>query len=208
MSATNRLALALSSSGLVLGFLASARLGHPGWAAALAPVPLLVALRCLPLPLGLVLAASVGVLARVLGSLGLPLQGALAEAALGAVALLPALLADRLLVERWPRAGALAFPAVVVLTTAMARALHWSLEPLPLAEEGFLGVLDERLGWAAPLFLCAALAQGLTGLASVANGQRADPLPQVEREAAARQVAVSAGALALLAWVAARLLEQ
>lgn len=201
-----RLVLALCTSGLVLGFLASARLGHPGWAVALAPVPLLVALRCLPLPIGLALALAVGVLARVLGSLGLPLQGALAEAALGALALLPALLADRYFVERWPRAGALAFPGLVVLITAIARALEWSLEPLPLAEEGFLGVLAERVGFAAPLFLCAALAQGLASLASVANWQRADRLTQDAREAAARQVAVSALALALVGWVAALLL--
>lgn len=190
----------------MLGFVAGARLGHPAWAAALAPVPLLVAMRCLPLGAALGIAVGVGGLARVLASVGLPLTGGLWEAALGALALLPALWADRLLVVRWPRAGALAFPALVVALTAAARALEWSLEPLPVAEVGRFAVLADRVGWAVPPLVTAALAVGLAGLASVGNWHRRDPLPQVQREAAVREVAVAAVALTLAAVLGAALL--
>lgn len=206
VSALPRLMLALSTSGLVLGFFAGARFGHPWWAAALAPVPLLVAMRCLPLGAGLAVALGVGAGARVLASVGLPLAGGLAEAALGALALMPALLADRLLVPRRPRLGAAAFVGLVLLTTAIARAFESSIAPLPVSAEGALGALADRVGWAISPLVCASLAQGLAGLASVGNWHRPDPLPQAERETSVRAVAVAAALLALAALLGSTLL--
>ncbi|OGQ14107.1 MAG: hypothetical protein A2138_21450 [Deltaproteobacteria bacterium RBG_16_71_12] len=191
MAARTRLVLALATSGLALGALAGARLDHPWWAAALAPAPLLVAVRCLPLSLGLALALLLGVTARALGAVGV--EGAsLADGALGGLVLVPALLSDRSCVTRWPHLGGLAFPLAVVAVDAGLRALDVPVAALPVGDAGPLGSWARQLGWAVPPVACAAVAQAVAGLSSVGNWHRADPLPQEVREAGVRLWAVAA----------------
>lgn len=191
VSAQTRLVAAVSTSGLVLGALAGARLEHPWWAAALAPVPLLVAARCLPLPLALPLVMVVGLAARLVGALSVA-ESTLATSAIGAAALALALLADRAGSTRWPRLGALAFPLSVVALDAGLGALEQPARALPVASAGLAATLHAGLGVAAPPLACAALAVALAGLACIGNWHRQDPLPRELREASARQVAVGA----------------
>ncbi|MBI1948882.1 MAG: hypothetical protein HYS27_24560 [Deltaproteobacteria bacterium] len=206
MSARTRLVLALSCSGLALGALAG-QLAHPWWAAVLAPAPLVVALRCLPLPVGLVLAAAVGAGARALGALGV--EGAsMATAALGAMALLPALLADRACVTRRPGLCALALPFTVLAIDAGLRAAELQVAALPVDDQGALGGLARSVGWCAPTLVCAMAAQAVGGLCTLGNWHRPDPLPQEAREASVRRSAVGAALLLGAAFVGAALLQR
>lgn len=206
VSALSRLMVALCTSGLLLGFLGGARFGHPWWAIALAPAPALVALRCLPLPAGMAAALAIAVGGRVLGALTLPLEGGLGAAALDGLSLMPALLVDRWLVTRWPRAGAVGFPVAVVATGAAAYGAGAAITPLPAAAAGAFGVWATHVGWAVPMLVCASVAQAIAGLASVDNWHRPDPRTQAEREAGVRQAAIAAAVVLVLALAGAPLL--
>lgn len=205
VSARTRLMVALSTSGLALGAVAGARLEHPWWAAALAPVPLLVAMRCLPVIVALPLVVAVGAAARALGALSVATP-AVTTAAVGALALALALLADRALSTRWPRLGALALPAAVVALDGGLRALDHPARALPVGSAGLGGTLHASLGWAAPPLVCAALAVALAGLASVDNWHRPDPLAREVRELGVRAVTLGAVLAVLLLIVAATVL--
>lgn len=211
MAARSRLVLAFTVSGLVLGALAGDRLQHPWWAAALAPAPLVAAMRCLSLPLGVALALVVGGTARAVGAFG-DEGAALAPSALGALALLPALLADRSCTTRWPGLGALTFPLSVVAIDAGLRALGLAgaalpvaalpVAALPVGDAGPLAGWAHGVGWVVPPLACAAIAQAVGGLCSLGNWHRPEPLSQEAREAGVRQSAVAV-TLAMVALMAA-----
>jgi hypothetical protein len=182
---STRLALALSTSGLVLGCTAA---GEISWfvSALFAPAPLLLAVRCLPKRVGLPLAFCIGAIALFVTARG-RLEGAelvTSVLACAALWLLP-FWADRLCATWLRRVGFLAFPlAAEVLARLGAEVLPESIAGL-LAHPARHSILDV---WAHDLSRTVVdvalwtLASATSGLAGVHNWHVPDPYTQEQRE--------------------------
>lgn len=156
------------------------------WSALLWAAPSMAALRCLPLPLALLVVVVTGVLGRALACApsldGLEL---LALPLAATAALLPALLVDKLLVTRFPVAGLSAWPALLALTWLLMReqATAAMLAPLPdLDATLLLSTLHPVL----PVLVGGIVAQGFASMTSVLNWHVPDPQPQPLRERGVR----------------------
>jgi hypothetical protein len=179
-------ALSISATALMAtsaGFWMSALL----WA-----VPHMVAMRCLPLPAALALVLVTGVVGRAL-AFSSALDGWTLPLAATA-ALVPALLADRVLVTRWPTAGLWAWP---VLAAATYMATHGSavgelLAPMPeLDGAHLLSAIHPAL----TVTVTSVIAQGFASMASVLNWHVPDPHEPRVRERGVRVAALVAFAL-------------
>lgn len=183
-----RLALALTVSGVVL----NATSAGP-WAfwlcALLAVVPALVAMRCLPAWLGVVVAVVPGVVGRAIAfRFEVPAQGLGLAMLIATAALVPALVVDRFVWLRFPRATLLGWPALVVITSVVVE--HTAGPEIasyvaPLPDITALTVLPSVLPQWAPLFVAMLVAQGIAAAATQFN-MPIDPLPRAIRERGVR----------------------
>lgn len=182
-----RLALALTTSGILLtataagpwSFSASALL----WAA-----PTLVAVRCLPALLSWPLVVGVGFLGRVLAWGGALSDSDLIALPLAAsVALVPALLVDRLVFDRMPRASLIAWPLGLLATVRVLDVVAPRVSSLvfqtPSIEE--LGRLEAVAGRGSVVIAVALVAQALGALGTVLN-RPTDVVTARERETGVR----------------------
>lgn len=167
------------------------------WAA-----PPMVAMRCLPLPLALVVVVVTGVLGRALAfSTALTGLDLLVVPLQATAALLPALVADKLLVTRFPAAGLSAWPALLAATWIVLRgtAVGELVAPVPdLDGTHLVSTLHPALAVAT----AAIVAQGFASMASVLNWHVPDPHAQPVRERGVRFATLAAYAL-LAAYFAA-----
>lgn len=189
-----RLFTALTVMGTLV--MATAAGAHAFWLPALLwAVPAMVALRCLPLPLALVVVVVTGVVGRALAfrsSLsGLEL---LVVPSLATAALLPALVLDKLLVTRFPAAGIWGWPALLAATWLALRATPAGalLAPLPAFEAT---ALLSRVHPVLAVATAGVIAQGFASMASVLNWHVPDPHPQPIRERGVRVATLASFAL-------------
>ena len=184
MSST-RLALALTTSGLILGCTAAGP-----WAfapsAVFAPAPLLLAVRCLPKRIGLPLAFLVGAIALFVTSRGRLAGPELVTSVLGCAALwLLPFWADRLCSTWLRRVGFLAFPAAAVVLARLGAEVLPETLAAQLAHPARHAILDV---WAHDVsrtvvdFVLWMLAAATSGLAGVHNWHVPDPYTQEQRE--------------------------
>jgi hypothetical protein len=153
--------------------------------AILAPAPLLLAVRCLPLKLGVPLAFGVGVVARLIAGRG-DLAGGGVESALvvSALYLVPFLI-DRFCATWLLRAGFLAFPCAALVLASIAPQLFSAdiaTQLLHPAQHDTLRVWANDLSRPAVELALWILASSTSGLASVHNWVVKDPYTQEQRE--------------------------
>ncbi len=201
MTSTVRLALALTTSGFVLA--ATAGGSWPlSWSAVLWAVPALVAMRSLPLPLGLAVTVVAGAAGRAVAFWGASGSDAATLGLVAAAALVPALLVDRFVLTWLPRAGHLAWPCGVVLVEracADTRVAALLAPPPHLEAVAFVGA---DLGVAGATVAVALMAQAFASLAGVLNRKTHDPYGQKERERGVRWSSIAGfafGAVLLIA---------
>jgi hypothetical protein len=188
LAGRTRLALALTTSGIVLGAFQQGALSFLPFAV-VASTPLLLAVRCLPLPIGLAVAFVAGVVARLISARGMLGDDlALACVASSALWLVP-FLVDRVSATWLRRVGFLAFPCAavllghagdVLLSPAVASQLH-----MP-AHHRVLDMWTHDVGRAVVDWSLFAIASAISGLASVHNWFVRDPYPFPQREAGLR----------------------
>lgn len=182
----------------VMGTLVTATSAGPYafWLSALLwAVPPLVALRCLPWPLALVVVAITGVLGRALAfSTGLTGLDLLVVPLAATGALLPALVVDKLLVTRFPSAGIWAWPALVAATFVLLMGTPTGELVAPVPDLGGVHLVSSlHPAWA--VAITGIVAQGFASMASVLNWHVPDPHPQAVRERGVRVATLACYAL-------------
>ena len=194
-----RLGLALT----VMGTIAMATSTGPSafWMSGLLwAVAPLVALRCLPLPLALVIVVVTGVFGRALAfSSSLAGLDLLVVPVAATAALLPALVIDKLAVTRFALGGLWLWPALLAITHLLFLGTRTGALLAPLPELDGVQLLS-RLHPALAVAITGVIAQGFASMASVLNWHVPDPHAQPVRERGVRVATLSCyGVLAFLA---------
>lgn len=167
-------------------------------------VPLLVAMRCLPLPYGLGVVVVTGYIGR-----GFVYPPDFMSVLMGTLWLVPALLVDKLVIARFPRAGIWAWPIAVtatVIVTAYATGTPIgeavTLTPVPDIDGAQMAAAGHP---ALAVFLTAVVANGFAGMATILNYHVDDRYPPEMRERGVRVAAMMSCALLAAFGVAALL---
>lgn len=131
-------------------------------------VPLIVAMRCLPLPYGLGVVVVTGCLGR---SFVYPPD--VISVLVGTLWLVPALLVDKVVMARFPRKGIWAWPIAITATVFVAASVTGTpigeavtLTPLPDIDGAQLAAAGHP---ALAVFLTAVVANGFAGMATILN---------------------------------------
>jgi hypothetical protein len=165
-------------------------------------VPSIVAMRCLPLPFALAVVVVTGVAGRFV------VHGELTPALVGAGALLPALVVDKLVMARVPRAGVVTWPLAVTATLFAFAAItgatigDLTLAPVPDIDGAQMAAAGHP---ALAVFLTAVVANGFAGMATILNFHVEPKHPPEVRELGVRIASLTSFAL-LAAFAVAALL--
>jgi hypothetical protein len=157
-------------------------------------VPLLVAMRCLPLPYALAVVVVSGYVGR-----GFVYPPDFVSILMGTLWLVPALLVDKLVMARFPRKGIWAWPVAVTATVFAAAAVSGlpigeavTLTPVPDIDGAQMAAAGHP---ALAVFLTAVVANGFAGMAAVLNDHVGDRHPPEVRERGVRVAALMSFAL-------------
>lgn len=186
-----RLVLALTVSSLLLA--ATAGGSWSVWPSSLLwAAPLLVAMRCLPWPVAVPLVVLVSAVGRAI-AFGPSLAGAdgLVLPLVASVALLPALVVDKLVDARFPRAGLLAWPLAITITERLVAATLIGGLVAPPTSIAAIHALRAGPGPWADTFFVALVAQAFGALGTVLH-RGSDRFAAVERERGVRWAALTA----------------
>ena len=189
-----RLFAALTVMGVVV--MATSAGPYAFWLSALLwAVPAMVAVRCLPVPLALVVVVVTGIGGRALAyGTALPGLDLLVVPAIATAALLPALVVDKLLVTRFPAGGIWAWPVLVAATYVVLMGTPAGELVAPVPDLGGVHLVSTlHPAWA--VAITGVVAQGFASMASVLNWHVRDPHPQVVRERGVRFATLACYAL-------------
>lgn len=195
-----RLALALTVSSLLLAATASGSWSF--WLSSLLwPAPLLVAMRCLPWPVAVPLVVLVSAVGRAI-AFGPSLAGTdgLVLPLVASVALLPALVVDKLLDARFPRASLLAWPLAIMITEWLVAGTLIGGLVAPPTSIAAIHALRAGPGPWADTFVVALFAQAFGALGTVLHRPN-DRFPADERERGVRWAALTALVVSVIVFV-------